>query len=127
MSVVYLPTDCRTPSAGTVLQHCKRKAHLFRSSMGAAVCVFKIGFTSNPIQRFVSYRLANFSHMCLLHVTACKNTAAMLEAALIDVFWNISGCRNQNPGGEGPGHLQAPLFYVYMVGARADVAVPIGG
>ena len=115
------------PTAGTVLQHCKRQVELFRTSLGGAVAVFKIGYTSNPVRRFVSYRKHNFATMRLLHTTENRGVAEMLEAALIDVFKNIRGCRNDKPGGEGPGHVVAADYYVYIVGARADQAKPIGG
>ena len=117
----------RNPTAGKVLQHCKCKIELFRQSLGGAVCVFKIGYCSNPSQRFVSYREANFVSMLLLHVTPCRGTVQMLEAALIDSYRDVAGCRNEKPGGEGPGHVQVSHFYVYVVGARADLPCPIGG
>ncbi|CAE7226882.1 unnamed protein product, partial [Symbiodinium sp. CCMP2456] len=42
----------------------------------------------------------------------------MLEAALIEIHSRILGCRNEKPGGEGPGQLNsnASHFYVYVVG-----------
>ena len=124
----YLDTAAaRNPPAGKVLQHCKRKVESFRQSLGGAVCVFKIGYCSNPPERFQSYKEANFCSMMLLHVTPCRSVAQMLEAALIDSHWHISGCRNEQPGGEGPAHVQASHFYVYVVGARADLPFPIGG
>ena len=127
IAIAYLDLVSGQRSAGRILQRCKRKVQLFRASVGEGVCVFKIGYSSNPILRFASYRLANFSCMTLLHVTECRGTAEMLEAALIDVFWELPGCRNEQPGGEGPRHLQADCFYVYVVGARAHQPKPIGG
>ena len=126
IDVRYLDMRSRKPNAGTVLQHCKAKALQFRKVMGLQVCVFKIGYTSNPIFRFRKYELLNYSRMALLHVTSCKGAAEMLEAALIDQHIGLSGCRNEQLGGEGPGHIQAPDYYVYIVGARADQAKPIG-
>ena len=127
MVVGYLDVTAANPTAGKVLQHCKRKLDLFRKSLGGAVCVFKIGYCSDPCKRFMSYKQANFSSMMLLHVTPCKGIAQMLEAALIDASLKIQGCRNEKPGGEGPGHVQVSHFYVYVVGARADLPKPIGG
>ena len=115
------------PTAGTVLQHCKQRIHSFLRTIGAGLCVFKIGYTSNPLIRLQSYAIANFSAMELLHVTNTKGVAEMLEAALIDHFKAVTGCRNDKPGGEGPGHVQASHYYVYIVGARADQAKRIGG
>ena len=129
ISVSCLDVVSVSPTAGKVLQHCKRKLELFRSRLGGSVCVFKIGYTTNPIRRFASYRHANFSKMNVLHCTGNKGSAEMLEAALIDRHSNILGCRNEQPGGEGPGQLNsnASHFYVYVVGARADLGIPIGG
>ena len=126
ISIGYISKNHRNPTAGTVLQHCKRKAKQFRTFVGLSVCVFKIGFTSSPIFRFCKYRGVNYSGMCLLHVTPCKGTAEMLEAALIDQHMGLSGCRNESFGGEGPGHIQAAHYFVYIVGARADQPKPIG-
>ena len=126
--VAYLNMVSCNPTAGKVLRHCKDKCSLFLLDMGGPVCVFKIGYTSNPISRFAGYALSNFSHMMLLHVTHCRGTAQMLEAALIDSHLDIMGCRNEKLGGEGPQHhAEALHFYVYIVGARADLPRPIGG
>ena len=128
VTVAYLNTVSCCPTAGKVLRHCKQKCSLFRSELGGSVCVFKIGYTSNPLKRFASYCLSNFSRMMLLHVTECRGAAQMLEAALIDAHLDILGCRNEKLGGEGPTHhVQAAHFYVYIVGARADLPRPIGG
>ena len=126
MLLAYLDITVRKHTAGKVLQHCKNKVDGFRRLIGANVCVFKIGFTSNPIFRFRKYQELNYSSMMLLHSTTCKGTAEMLEAALIDQYQNIVGCRNIQCGGEGPGHIHAELYYVYIVGARADLPLPIG-
>lgn len=119
-------TKLRSPTAGIVLQHCKDRIQRFRTDVGFMVCVYKIGFTSNPIFRFAKYSEVNYSRMLLLHVTQCKGTAQMLEAALIDRHLGETGCRNEQPGGEGPGHISASYYYVYVVGARADLPLPIG-
>ena len=88
--------------------------------------MFKVGYTTNPLFRFYKYQVLNYSSMTLLHVTSCKGSAQMLEAALIDQYLGLSGCRNEQFGGEGPGHIDADDYYVYIVGARADQAKPIG-
>ena len=127
ITIGYMKAAACQPTAGNVLQHCKQKLERLRAELGCQVCVYKIGYTSNPIQRFRSYELANFSVMLLLHVTPCKGTALMLEAALIDLHMGTPGCRNEKPGGEGGGHIEAYHFYVYVVAARADQFKPIGG
>ena len=126
MLLSYLDMAVRNHAAGKILQHCKNKVDAFRRRIGANVCVFKIGFTSNPIFRFRKYQELNYSSMMLLHVTTCKGTAEMLEAALIDQHHSLVGCRNIQLGGEGPGHIRAEHYYVYIVGARADLPLPIG-
>ena len=126
MLLAYLDMTVYNHTAGKILQHCKRKVNGFRHLIGANVCVFKIGFTSNPIFRFRKYQELNYSSMMLLHSTPCKGTAEMLEAALIDQHQSIVGCRNIQCGGEGPGHIRAEHYYVYIVGARADLPVRIG-
>ena len=126
IAIKYIDPCKRSPSAGTVLQHCKNRVHVFRSRIGCNVCVFKLGFTTNPLVRFQSYVSVNYSAMELLHVTTDKGSAEMLEAALIDSHCQIRGCRNDKPGGEGPGNLRAGHYYVYVVGARADQPKRIG-
>ena len=123
----YVSMKKTRPTAGSVLQHCKQRILRFLHTIGSGLCVFKIGYTSNPLIRFQSYASANFSVMELLHVTDTKGVAEMLEAALIDQFMTVTGCRNEKPGGEGPGHVQASHYFVYIVGARADQAKRIGG
>ena len=127
IKIAYLKAVNCQPTAGNVLQRCKQKLERLRAELGSQICVYKIGYTSNPIQRFRSYELANFSVMLLLHVTPCRGTALMLEAALIDLHLGTPGCRNEKPGGEGGGHIEAHHFYVYVVAARADQFKPIGG
>ena len=126
ITIGYLNMRLRNPNAGTVFQHCKAKVQQFRARIGMQVCVFKLGYTTNPVFRFYKYQLLNYSSMTLLHVTPCKGSAQMLEAALIDQYLGLSGCRNEQFGGEGPGHIDADDYYVYIVGARADQAKPIG-
>ena len=125
LAIGYL-VRLRTPNAGTILQHCKARALSFRRRIGIQVCVFKFGFTSNPIIRFSRYQQLHYSNMLLLHVTSCKGAAQMLEAALIDQHMGLTGCRNEQLGGEGPGHIEADAYYVYIVSARADQPKPIG-
>ena len=127
IDIGYLDVVATQPTAGKVLQHCKKKMSQFRHCLGGAVCVFKIGYSTNPIQRFASYRNSNFSRMLLLHATDCKGVAEMLEASLIDMVLGTSGCRNEKPGGEGPPFVRSSHYFVYIVGARADQPKRIGG
>lgn len=89
--------------------------------MNRSLCVFKIGMTANPLLRFHFYAKGNYSHMSLLHVTKNIGVAQMLEAALIQTHMAEKQCRNEKLGGDGPPTNQDGHYFVYIVGARADV------
>ena len=108
-------------TAGTILQRCMMKVEAFRMNMTYSLCVFKIGMTTNPLLRFHFYAKGNYSHMSLLHVTNNIGVAQMLEAALIQAHMSERQCRNEKLGGDGPPTNQDGHFFVYIVGARADV------
>ncbi len=116
----------QTLTCGNILHHCKCQVDAVRLDFGGAVCVFKIGITCAPIQRFRFYRAENFESMTLLHASVDYNVTNMLEAALIGLFWVTRGCRNINRGGEGNIHLRPPPYFTYIVAARADGRVRIG-
>lgn len=65
--------------------------------------------------------------MSLLHVTSNLGSAQMLEAALIAGNISKRGCRNKKFGGDGPTSYEHhdSMFFVYVVGARADLFKPI--
>ena len=129
IEVDYMPISSTIqPTAGHILQYCKQKIQSFRASVGDNVCVYKVGLTTNPLRRSTWYVQLNYTRMArmsLLHATRCQGTAEMLEAALIDNHMGRTGCRNQRSGGEG-GVAGANAYYVYIVGARADIPKPIG-
>lgn len=119
----------RTP-CGKILAHSRRQAAAFRDCIGSQVCVFKIGVTSSPRERFPSYRGKNFSSMWLIAEHHDVGLIHMLEAALIAEFHEIRGCRNAaESGGEGalnrPNH-KGPPYYVYVTGGRADQFKRVG-
>ena len=65
--------------------------------------VFKIGICSNPIARWSlphSYKSEAYDCMYVVYQAAML-ACAFLETALIDKYSNVSGCRNDAPGGEG--------------------------
>ena len=113
-------------SAGTILQRCLLEVDRFRDKMSKALCVYKIGMTSNPIVRFSFYKDKNYTHMSLLHVTTNIGVAQMLEASVIAWHKSQPGCRNERSGGEGPPTDKEPYHFVYVVGARADTFKAIG-
>ena len=97
--------------------------------MGIEVCVFKVGVTANPAQRFVSYRAKNFSAMWVVYTGDSAREAHMLEAALIQEFHVCSGCRNSpNSGGEGALNKEGAVgpFFAYVTGGRADQNKRVG-
>ena len=112
------------PICGKVLFHAKQQTHNFRKRMGLQVCVFKIGVTSDPAQRFMDYLQKNFTAMWVIHESDSLDLVHMLEAALISEFHDVSGCKNAaNSGGEGALNRKVhsgPPFYVYLTGGRAD-------
>ena len=64
--------------------------------------VFKIGITCNPVQRWQSYEQEGYTKFHLLYCSDESGSVKMLEAALIDMFQTVPGCRNVAKGGEGP-------------------------
>ena len=111
--------------AGKVLLHAKRQIDAFREHMGLSVCVFKIGVTANPAERFTGYLNKNFSEMWVIFSGSDLGMVHMLEAALILHYQDGSGCKNApHSGGEGglnrKCHVALPPFYVYVTGGRAD-------
>lgn len=126
LRVSYLDETRRKKStAGTILQRCLTQVECFRCQMNKAVCVYKIGLTTNPLLRFHFYALGNYTKMSLVHVTDNMGLAQMLEAALISKHMGEAGCRNERFGGDGPTSNNEDLHFVYIVGARADGRKPI--
>lgn len=114
-------------SAGTVLRRCLGQVDTFRNKIGRSLCVFKVGLTSDPILRFSFYKDASYTHMNLLHASENLGLIQMLEAALITFLFEEKGCRNERYGGECPPSTeQRNLFFVYVVGSRADQHKSIG-
>lgn len=93
-----LPRRCLT--AGGVLQHCKAVVEsLFRKH---EPMTFKIGFTHNVVFRWCNdlygYKMSknkfNYTNMVVLHEASEPGSAAMLEAALIDIYKsNLFACK----------------------------------
>lgn len=119
-----------TPTCGKILAHAVRQVHGFRERMGLQVCVFKIGVTAAPEQRFEQYLAVNFSCMWIVHESHDLGLIHMLEAALVAQFHQCTGCRNmEGTGGEGglnrKNHL-GPPFFVHVTGGRADQFKRVG-
>lgn len=120
----------KRPCSGKVLSHTKDQIHLFRKSMGTEVCCFKIGITSNPLNRFAAYVAKAYTEMWLIHECSCVGSIQMLEAALISEFGGHIGCQNK-PGTGGEGALNKenappPPYFVYVTGGRADQHCRVG-
>ena len=118
------------PTCGKILAHAKQQVVGFREHIGVQVCVFKIGITAHPAQRFQDYLSKNFSAMWIVFMSSDASLVMMLEAALISEFCNCSGCRNApNTGGEGALNRKdhaGPPFFTYVTGGRADQAKRVG-
>lgn len=117
-------------TCGKILAHAKAQITAFRESKGVRVCVFKIGVTSNPPRRFVSYLEKGFDTMWVVSKSHSVDSIHMLEAACISHFSCHVGCRNQHEsGGEGALNRATPPtgpFFLYVTGGRADQPRRIG-
>lgn len=102
-----------------------------RESIGIRLCCFKIGITSNPPLRFSFYVKKNFSCMWVIACSESLDTINMLEAALVALFYQHVGCKNEpETGGEGAlsrnNNRAEPPYYVYVTAGRADQARWVG-
>ena len=117
-------------TCGKILAHAKAQITAFRENKGVRVCVFKIGVTSNPPHRFVSYLEKGFDTMWVVSKSYSVDLIHMLEAACISHFSCHVGCRNQHEsGGEGAlNRANPPMgpFFLYVTGGRADQPRRIG-
>ncbi|CAE7662955.1 unnamed protein product [Symbiodinium sp. CCMP2592] len=117
-----------TSLASKVLLHCLRVVDAVRTENGgASLCVFKIGLTSNPVQRRASYLQQNFQNFVVIHKVwrpELLGMLEMLEAALIAQFHdNGRCCRNVRLGGESMRTKDfvprfPPPYYAYCVAAK---------
>ena len=125
ISFDVLPPATRS---GKLLGHCVQKIMQLRRNLGGLpLCVYKIGITSDPNQRWRSYREQRFTSMLCVHATNNLSVVEHLEAALILTFSvdTQGSLRNINTGGEGMrlkgGEARfAPPYFVYCVGADAS-------
>ena len=84
---------------------------------------FKIGLTGNPSERWygsVKY-FRYWDKLDLLHASQSLEAAYMLEAALIDKYFEKTGCANRGNldyGGGGRPRMDEELYYVYIVSHR---------
>ena len=117
-------------TCGKILLHARSQVAAFRQHMGADVCVFKVGVTTNPLERFKGYLAMNFTSMWLVCEHNDLGLIHMLEAALISEFHQCRGCRNAaNSGGEGALNKAVhggPPYFVYVTGGRADQFKRVG-
>lgn len=118
------------PTCGKILAYCKSEVNSFRHYIGFQVCVFKVGVTAKPEERFLDYMAVNFTSMWVIHQDNELGLIHMLEAALVDEFHSCVGCRNAaNSGGEGGLNKKnhcGPPFYCYITGGRADQLKKVG-
>ena len=123
-TIAALGGSLKKISCGRILEHAKDLITSFREQIGVRLCCFKIGITSNPLIRFISYIKKGYTHMWLISVSHSIDLVQMLEAALVSEFSKHVGCQNQSgSGGEGALNRENPPFppyFVYITGARAD-------
>lgn len=116
--------SCKKITAGKILLHARTRLTALREQIGIRLCIFKVGVTSNPPQRFSCYVEKGFTAMWVLCVSQSIDEVHMLEAALISEYHKHVGCRNRaDSGGEGAlnrGQPPLPPYFVYVVAGRAD-------
>ena len=117
-------------TTGKILAHARQKVSSFRERHGDGLCVFKIGVTANPAQRWELYLKVNLTAMWIIFMHDDLSLVHMLEASLIALFCEIKGCRNKpNTGGEGALNRKCrpdPPYFIYVVGGRADQHKKVG-
>ena len=118
------PIENSRLSCGKILSHARDKVTSYREKIGIRLCCFKIGVSSNPLNRFASYLQKGYTSMWLIHVSKSMDLIQMLEAALVSEFGKHVGCQNQlGTGGEGALNKETPPpppYFVYITGGRAD-------
>lgn len=105
-------------TASSILSHAEQCIHSLSRKHPA---VFKVGISSNPVRRW-NHTLYGYAWdkkecwlgMKILAVCETSLSCAFLESALIRLFRNKPGCRNDRPGGESPSADQGPHF-TYIV------------
>ena len=120
----------RELSCGKILFPAKDQLTNFRENIGVRLGCFKLGITSNPLVRSISYLKKGYTKMWLISVSHSSDTIEMLEAALAGEYAKHVGRQNQSgTGGEGaPSRASPPPppYFCYIVGARADQDRRIG-
>lgn len=111
---------CMSPKApaSAILSHAEKCIQQLSRKYPA---VFKIGISSNPIQRW-THKLYGYvwdkrecwHGMKIVAVSGESFSAALIESALIRLFQNTPGCRNDRPGGETQSPDEGPHF-TYVV------------
>ena len=127
----HVPTNLSPfTTCGKILAHVQRKVAAFREHLGINVAVFKVGVTANPATRFVQYLTVNFTAMWVIFQSDDVSLVHMLEAALIALFSDCTGCRNcPQTGGDGALNKRSrvpPPYFVYVVGGRVDQLKKVG-
>ena len=108
--------------ASGVLQHAELA---IRSLSSRHPALYKVGITRNPVTRWehTEYGYKFDKHVCwdgmtVVHIHADSHAIGLLEAALIRIFYETSGCRNVRLGGEGVDARAEGPFFCYIVHRR---------
>ena len=105
--------------ASTVLAHCQASVE---SIFARHPAIFKIGLTKCPVPRW-NNKVYGYLHdvhekwssMKILFVHSEALAAGLVEAALIQYFQGVPGCRNINQGGEGVDKNCPGPYFTYVV------------
>ena len=125
-----LKLDMKRLSCGKILSHAKGQVTALREKIGIRLCCFKIGVTTNPLNRFQLYVKRGYNLVWVIWTSASTDIVHMLEAALISEFGRHVGCQyTHESGGEGALNKEnppPPPYFVYVVGGRADQKRRVG-
>ena len=93
-----------------------------RSLSSKYPCIYKIGLTKNPVQRWMNKEYGykhdtrnRFTNMTVIFAHADPQPVGFLEAALIRLFMGLPGNRNIQMGGEGLDQEGAGPYFCYVV------------
>ena len=136
--VCCIPTAPRnkgldTITTGKIVTHAEDVVWNMVEKHGGDRCVLKLGICSALAPRWTSYKDAGWKTMCCLMCSESLAVIEMLEATLIAIFKHRTGCKNDNPGGDGGLRKRVhylvqvgmPVFFMYVVCQNGDALHPI--
>ncbi|CAE7284892.1 unnamed protein product, partial [Symbiodinium sp. CCMP2456] len=121
-----LPTKVQT--SGGVLNHAVKTMLLLQARFSPMI--FKFGFTHDAARRWdhsgYGYRFEKdrWQEMIIIYLSREKSGPSMLEAALIDKYQCLPGCRNILSGGDGIGTAHAPCKTAILAAKAVVEEIP---